>query len=244
MSSPPLRHLLAAGLSIFASGLLSAQSIIDVTFPDGTGTNALFEEIDNGLGGGTGTWTQATGVLYSTTANNSTTGAASRETIDFTTLGSDSLTLTVEATSRTGTNVANGMFIGFQQRNSGGAGTDLWNNNPPSFGLLIPGTASGGLVQDRVSVGGNGGNDRYQVAPGYGVVTAASLGDGFTMTLTVSSTGWELSLTGLQDGSGTAITGELGRILFFGRFWWPLLSKFLPAWLKGKNLKGASAKSL
>ena len=210
MSGPFVRHLLVTGLIIFSSGPLLSQTLIDVTFPDGTGTNALFEEIDNGLGGGTGTWTQSTGVLFSTTANNSTTGAASQGTIDFTALGGDSLTLTVEVDSRTGTNVANGMFIGFQQRNNGGAGADLWNNNPPSFGLLVPGTASGGLVQNRVSVGGNGGNGRYQVAPGFGTATADSLGDGFTMTLTVDSAGWNLSLTGLQDGSGTAITGDSG----------------------------------
>jgi hypothetical protein len=102
------------------------------------------------------------------------------------------------------------MFIGFQQRNNGGTGADLWNNNPPSFGLLIPGNGSGGLVLDRVSVGGNAGGGRYQVAPGYGTASAASIVDGFTVSLTVDSSGWDLALTGLEDAGGNAITGESG----------------------------------
>ena len=189
---------------------LDAQTLIDVEFPDGTGTNPVFLEIDNGLGGGTGTWMQSTGVLFSTTTDNSTTGAASATTVDFGALGSDSLTLSVEVSSRTGTNVANGMFIGFQQRNNGGTGADLWNNNPPSFGLLIPGNGSGGLVFNRVSVGGNAGGGRYQVAPGYGVASAASIADGFSVELTVDSTGWELVLTGLETAGGVPITGGPG----------------------------------
>ncbi len=205
----PLILALFAG-STFA---LHAQTIIDVNFPDGTGTNPTFLEIDNGLGGGTGTWTQSTGVLFSTTANNSTTGAASDTNIDFTALGpDDALVLNVEVSARTGTNIANGMFIGFQQRNAGGVGADLWNNNPPSFGLVIPGNASGGLIFNRVSVGGSkpSAPGRYQVAPGYGVATGASMADGFSMTLTVGSAGWDLVLSGLEDAAGTAITGGSG----------------------------------
>lgn len=204
MSKGLLCSLLAAGISH------GAGTLIDVSFPDGTGTNPTFLEIDNGLGGGTSSWTQSTGVLFSNTTNNSSVGAASDTTIDFAALGSDRLTLRVDVASRTGSNVANGMFIGFQQRNNGGVGADLWNNNPPSFGLLIPGDASGGLVFNRVSVGGNAGSGRYQVAPGYGVATAASIADGFSMTLNVDSTGWNLALTGLEDASATAITGGSG----------------------------------
>ena len=198
-------------LSLLATGVsLGAGTLIDVSFPDGTGTNAGFSEIDNGLGGGTSTWTQATGVVFSNTANNSAVGAASDTTIDFTALGSDSLILTVDVASRTGTNVANGMFIGFQQRNNGGVGGDLWNNNDPSFGLLIPGTASGGLVLNRVSVGGNGGGGRYQVAPGWGTATPASISDGFSLTMTLDSAGWDISLTGLEDAGASPITGGAG----------------------------------
>ena len=108
-------RLFLVGLAISASATLQASTLIDVTFPDGTGTNPTFLEIDNGLGGGAGTWTQETGVLFSAMANNSTTGAASETTIDFTTLSpEESLVLSVEVASRTGTNIANGMFIGFQ----------------------------------------------------------------------------------------------------------------------------------
>ncbi len=204
MTKTLLCILLGAGLSH------GANTIIDVTFPGGGGTNPNFSEIDNGLGGGSSTWTQSTGVLFSNTTNNSAVGAASATSIDFTGLGSDSLILTVDVTSRTGVNVANGMFIGFQQRNNGGTGADLWNNNSPSFGLLIPGNASGGLVLNRVSVGGNAGAGRYQIAPGYGVATAASISDGFGMTLTVDSAGWDLALSGLEDAGATAITGGSG----------------------------------
>lgn len=199
-------------LAVALTANLPAQTIIDVTFPGGTGTNPTFLEIDNGLGGGTSTWTQATGVLFSNTTANSAVGAASDPAIDFTALGNDALVLEVVVPSRTGSNSANGMFIGFQQRNAGGIGADLWNNNGtggPAFGLVIPGNA---FPTNRVAVGGSDPSapGRYQFLPGYGTVTTASINDGFTMTLTVSSSGWNIDLTGLQTSGGTPITGGSG----------------------------------
>ena len=40
---------------------------------------------------------------------------------------------------------------------------------------------------------------RYQFLPAFGTTTNASVSDGFTVTLTVDSTGWEVVLTGLGD---------------------------------------------
>ena len=212
-SSPSLlifiRHLLV-GCTL--AGSATAQvTLIDVAFPSGTGTNPTFLEIDNGVGSNN-TWKQSTGVLETSQTSNSTAGAASDLTIDFPSLGDDALTLTVVVPSRTGTNSANGMFIGFQQRNAGGTGTDLWNNTPPSFGLVIPGNASGGLVFNRVSVGGNDPSTpgRYQAGPGWGTASGPSLADGFTVTLTVDNTGWSVVLTGLETTGGSPITGGSG----------------------------------
>lgn len=214
MLTRPLYLFALLSLVVFLGiGNLTGQTqLIDVNFPPGTGTNATFLTIDNEVGGLMGTWDQASGVVTSTAVNNSTTGAASDLTIDFGSLGSDSLTLSVEVLSRTGVVAANGMFIGFQQRNAGGTGDDLWNNTPPSFGLVVPANASGGLAFNRVSVGGSDPSSpgRYQLLPGYGVATAASISDGFTMELRVDSGGWELALTGLEDGAGNAITGGSG----------------------------------
>jgi hypothetical protein len=198
-----------------------AQTIIDVTFPDGTGTNPTFLEIDNDLGGGTSTWTQSTGILSGNTTANSSIGAASETTVDFGALGDKSLVLTMEVASVTGSVIANGMFIGFQQRNMAGAGADLWNNNAPSFGVVIPGNAANNpgyagsgapLVLRRVAMGGSDPSNpsRYQFLPDFGVATAASIADGFGVTLTVHSGGWEVAITGLEDAAATAITGGTG----------------------------------
>ena len=199
------QHLVLLVISACAGTTLGQVTLIDVDFPNGTGTNPTFLEIDNGVGG-TNSWTQSSGVLTTSTTSNSTGGAASDQTIDFPTLGDDTLVLTVNIAPRTGSNSTNGMFIGFQQRNSGGTGADLWNNLPPSFGLVIPGTGSGGnsgggvpLVANRVSVGGSDPSDsgRYQSPPGYGTTTSASINSGFTVTLSLDNTGWDLVLTGL-----------------------------------------------
>jgi len=211
MSSANRKLLALLGSSLLASlSITKAQTLIDVSFPDGTGTNATFLEIDNDVGGGTNMWTQETGVLYSTTANNSTAGAASETTIDFTALGTESLTLSVDVASVSGGLIANGIFIGFQRRINEGTGADLWNNLPVSFGLVMPGSGTVGNGVRAVAVGGNAGQGRYQEPIGYGIATLASIQDGFSMVLTVSSAGWELTLTGLEDDTATAISGGSG----------------------------------
>lgn len=199
-------------LALFAAGAASlhAQSLIDVTFPDGTGTNPTFLEIDNGVGDNF--WTQSTGVLSSSTSNNSSIGAASDTTIAFSTLGTDSLVLSVDVASVTGISIANGMFIGFQRRNNAGTGADLWNNLPTSFGLVLPGSASVGLGVRQVAVGGNNVDSpgRYQFGPSYGQATLESIQNGFSLTLTINSTGWDLAVSGLEDAGAVAITGGTG----------------------------------
>lgn len=189
---------------------LHAQTLVDVTFPDGIGTNPTFLEIDNGVGDNL--WTQTTGILSSSTSNNSSIGAASDATISFSTLGSDALVLNVNVASVTGTSIANGMFIGFQRRIGGGGGSDLWNNLPTSFGLVLPGSASVGLGTRVVAVGGSNSDSpgRYQFAPGYGVATLASIQDGFSVTITLNSTGWNLDISGLEDPGAVAIIGGSG----------------------------------
>ena len=170
-----------------------STTLIDVTFPTGTGTNPTLLEIDNAVG--TNTWTQATGVLSSSTANNSSIGAASNTTVDFSAIGSDSLVLTANVSSVTGTLTSNGMFVGFQRRINGGTGPDLWNNLPTSFGLVLPGVPSVGNGTRVVGVGGHAGSGRYQ-GSNYGVATLASIQDGFDVTLTVDSAGWVLGIVG------------------------------------------------
>ncbi|MFT4550530.1 MAG: hypothetical protein ACI8XO_000507 [Verrucomicrobiales bacterium] len=210
MSSTNTKFFCLAGLCFLASiSFAQAQTLINASFPDGTGTNATFLEIDNGVGDGMNSWTQETGVLFSTTANNSTAGAASEATIDFTALGSESLTLSVDVASVSGGLIANGIFVGFQRRVNEGTGADLWNNLPVSFGLVIPGSTTVGNGVRVIGVGGNAGSGRYQ-GSNYGVASLASIQDGFSMLLTVSSDGWEMTFTGLEDDAATAITGGSG----------------------------------
>ncbi|MEP2775170.1 MAG: PEP-CTERM sorting domain-containing protein [Luteolibacter sp.] len=201
-----MKHLFLS--SLLACGICQGSTtLIDVTFPSGTGTNPTFLEIDNGVG--SNSWTQSTGVLSTSTSNNSAVGAASDTTIDFSALGSDSLVLTVTVASVTGTPTANGYFIGFQRRINGGTGDDLWNNLSTAFGLVIPGANSVGNGVRHIGIGGNAGSGRYQGSD-YGVATLASIQDGFGMTLTVNSLGWEIAITGLEDASAAAITGGSG----------------------------------
>ncbi|MGJ8655564.1 MAG: PEP-CTERM sorting domain-containing protein [Akkermansiaceae bacterium] len=181
-------------------------TLIDVNFPGGTGINPTFTEINNGAG--TNSWTQATGVLATSGSEVSAVGAVSSTSVDFTGLGTDSLVLNFVVSSASySTLVSNGMFLGFQDSNGSG-GTALWNNHSPSFGLLLPGGA-GGLDLLAVGPGGNAGGGRYQDTS-YGVATVASLQDGFDVTLTVNSLGWELLIGGMLDADNNAITGGSG----------------------------------
>lgn len=194
--------------AFLATGIChGSTTLIDVSFPTGTGTNPTFLEIDNGVGANT--WTQATGVISTSTANNSAVGAASDTTTDFTALGSDSLVLTANVSSVTGTLIANGMFVGFQRRINGGTGADLWNNLSTSFGMVIPGSATVGNGTRHVGAGGNAGAGRYQGSD-YGIATLASIQDGFDVTLTVDSSGWDLAIVGLETAGAAAITGGSG----------------------------------
>lgn len=194
--------------TVLCAGFSHAVTIIDANFPDGTGTNPLFLEIDNAVG--SNTWTQGTGVLGSSTANNSSIGAASDTTIDFATLGSDRLILTMSVASVTGTIQANGIFLGFQRRNNNGTGSDLWNNLGTAFGVVIPGASSvlGGVRN--VGIGGNAGSGRYQTTT-EGVATVESLQDGFDITITIDSSGWDVAIAGLETAAGlNDITGGSG----------------------------------
>ena len=190
-------------LTILAMANCHGVTLIDVTFPTGTGTNPTFTEIDNGVGT-TNTWTQDTGVLSTSTAANSTVGAASETMVAFTELGSDALVLefSISAASFNTIN-ANGIFLGFQDSNDSSA-DGLWNNHSPSFGIWIGGGPVNALRQ--VSVGGNSGSGRT-IEDTYAIATLASLQDGFDITLTIDSNGWNVEIDGLLDDAGEAITG-------------------------------------
>jgi len=190
-----LATLLTAGMSH------GSTTLIDVTFPGGTGTNPTFNGFSNNVG--TNSWTQSTGVLSTSTSNNSTMAAISANATDFTSLGSDSLVMTTRVTSADGTLAANGNFIGFQQSSG------LWNNDQPSFGLIIGGSASvGGLLN--VGVGGLASVGGKYIGVNYGTTTAGSMSSGFDVILTLSSSGWDVAITGLEDSGGAAITGGSG----------------------------------
>ena len=62
--------------TLLATGLChGSTTLIDVSFPAGTGTNPTSLEIDNGVG--SNSWTQASGVLSTSTNDNSAVAAAS-----------------------------------------------------------------------------------------------------------------------------------------------------------------------
>ncbi|MGJ8655565.1 MAG: PEP-CTERM sorting domain-containing protein [Akkermansiaceae bacterium] len=194
--------------TLSASLVNGMTTLIDVNFPGGTGINPTFTEIDNEVGDNS--WTQATGVLATSTDNNSAVGAVSASTVDFTSLGTDSLVLQISISGATYTNLsANGMFLGFQDLNDSDGSIGLFNNSAQqAVGVYLPG-GSGGLTQRAVGLGGNHGSGRY-LATNFGVATVASLLDGFDITLTINSTGWEMGVIGMLDAGGSAITGGSG----------------------------------
>ena len=201
----PSLPLLVATL---CGGVSFGQTLIEVDFPDGIGTNPVFTEIDNGVGV-TNTWTQESGVFVTSTNANSTVGAASETAVDFTALGSEQLVLRVDVDSTSfGAPSANGMFIGFQDSNAGD-GSGLWNNHNPSFGFWMGGGPHGAPARD-IGVGGGTLAAPRNRAVGYGIATLESISDGFSITLTISSVGWSLVVNGLVDDADVEITGGEG----------------------------------
>jgi arylsulfatase A-like enzyme len=191
-------------------------SLIDARF-DGlvNDTNNTFNLISNAPSDGSGgAWDQATGIVTRGSANNSTAGAVSDTTIDFTSLSAESVVIAVEIESATGSITANGIFIGLQAADGGAnAGGELWNNLGPSFGLVISGSSR--LGARSVAPGGNtdlGGTSGsgFQVPPAFAIATQASINDGFSATLRIDATRWRLALDGLETAAGAAITGGSG----------------------------------
>jgi hypothetical protein len=187
-----------------------SATLIDADWSSGTQTpgSDTFSKIDNGRGGG-GTWDQTTGVITQAAENYSAVGMSSDTLIDFTAVGTDKLVLTATIATRTGGALnANGIFIGFQN-GEGGDGGNLWNNNGPSFGLVINGNTRGPL--NEVAPGGYV-SAGFQTTNVFNTIASqASIDSGFTVVLSVDSAGWNFTITGLEaDADGAAITGGSG----------------------------------
>lgn len=205
-----LRSVICA---LFATCTIGAQAqtfLIDASF-DGAANdlNNGFVIISNAPADGSGaSWNQTTGAVNRGTAAVSTAGAVSTTTIDIPALGSAPIVLSVAVESGSGGLTNNGLFVGFQQADGGAnAGTELWNNLAPAFGVVIDGGSR--LGSYIVALGGNAGT-AFQTAPAFGTTTSASINNGFTVTLSVDSFGWSVTLIGLQTGGGAAITGGSG----------------------------------
>lgn len=200
--------LILAGFSLL-TGAHAQVTLIDASFDGVTNdTNNVFGIISNTQSNGSGgSWNQTTGFVNRGSTNSSTCGAVSTSTIDIS--GSAPITLTVNFESTSGALGANGLFIGFQEAAGGAnAGDNLWNNAAPSFGLVIDG---GNHLGNRVvAPGGRSGSAAFQASPSFGTATLASLNNGFTVTLSVDSSGWEFTLTGLETSTAASINGGSG----------------------------------
>ncbi|MGJ8641996.1 MAG: sulfatase-like hydrolase/transferase [Luteolibacter sp.] len=208
----PMKHIHTLLAScVFACVAHAQVTLIDASFDDvANDTNNTFGIISNTQANGSeASWNQVTGFVNRGTTNNSSAGAVSTTTIDFPTLGSAPIILTVDFESASGVLGANGLFVGFQEA-PGGANTggNLWNNQAPSFGVVIDGGSRLGTYV--VAPGGNSSTGAFQDSPAFGTTTLASLEDGFTVTLTVDTTGWDITLTGLETSGAAPITGGSG----------------------------------
>ncbi|MBK1833263.1 hypothetical protein [Roseibacillus ishigakijimensis] len=187
--------------------LLNGQVLIDATF-DGIDNdlNAAFNVIDNGRS--SPGWNAETGLIDRGAAVSATAGIVSESTVDFTLLGENALRLEVVVDGGSGVIGANGIFVGFQEADGGtDSGSELWNNLAPSFGLVI----DGGKFRALWGVS-SGGRDSIGVFtdPNYGVATAESVNDGFTVLLFIDTEGYLIEIEGLETGEGVAITGGDG----------------------------------
>ena len=200
-----------AAACFLACGSHAQVILIEASF-DGVAndTNSTFGIISNTPSNTSGgSWSPGIGFVNRGSSANSTCGAVSATTINIPALGTAPIVLSVDVEGAAGALSANGIFIGFQQADGGAdAGTELWNNLAPSFGLVIDGGSR--LGQYTVAPGGNATGTGFQSAPAFGSTTAASINDGFTVTLSVDQNGWQMTLTGLQTSGGTPITGGSG----------------------------------
>ena len=207
----PFRTVLIPSLFVYQAHC--QDSLLEASF-DGLAndSNNVFEILTNSQANGSGgSWNQATGVVNRGSTNSSTSGAVSASTIDIPALATTStpLILTVEVESLTGTLGANGLFIGFQDAPGGpNLGGNLWNNQAPSFGLVIDG--SNRLGNRVVAPGGNSSLGGFQDSPAFGTTTLDALNDGFTLTLVIDNIGWQFIIDGLESSTGTDIIGSSG----------------------------------
>ncbi|MEZ5302952.1 MAG: sulfatase-like hydrolase/transferase [Verrucomicrobiales bacterium] len=214
MNKPPFLLFFALLASVAPC---RAQSVlIDATF-DGVANdvNADFGIISNTPAATSGaSWDQATGFLDRGTGANATAGAVSVATIDFPSLSGAPVVLNAEFSSGSGALIANGIFVGFQLADGGAdQGGELWNNLGPAFGVVID--AGKRLGSYAVGVGGNadtvGGSDAgFQAPPSFGTTTAASINDGFAVTVTADAAGWSIAIEGLETAGGAPIAGGSG----------------------------------
>ncbi|MGJ8725865.1 MAG: cadherin-like beta sandwich domain-containing protein [Roseibacillus sp.] len=190
--------------------------LVDVNY-DGieNEVNPVFSVISNGAGNNGGAaWDQQSGLLTKGTNSNSVSGLVATSSLDIVGLGNETLEARFVLESLTGPIAWNGLFIGFQNEQGGpGTGGKLWNNTGPSFGLNIHG---GRIAPARtVVISGNQDTtssfDSYvHAVPTYGIADAASIGDGFEVTIRVSTSGWAFEIAGLLDTSLAPITGSSG----------------------------------
>lgn len=211
------KKLCGMGALLVLVGICQADEkvLIDAVWDGGMRVNSTFSKMDNGRDG-KGKWDQVTGVITSTQRSDKMgcRGISSDTMIDFSTIGEDSLVLTAKVVSRSGLTYGNGIFIGFQNGKGGGS-TMLWNNNQPSFGLVISGRDYNGVYH--VAPGGKGpqtgGIELKNGFQGtdFGIASEESVRDGFSVVITINKEGWSFVITGLEKvGSGAAITGGSG----------------------------------
>jgi hypothetical protein len=211
------KRLYGIGTLLILVGICQADEkvLINAVWDSGERANSTFSKMEN-TWGGKGKWDQATGVITSTRRSNKIAckGISSDTAIDFSMIGEDSLVLTARVVSRPRLMFGNGIFIGFQN-GEGGDGTMLWNNNQPSFGLVISGGDYNGVYH--VAPGGKGPQtSEVKLEKGFqgtdfGVASEESVCDGFSVVITINKEGWNFVIKGLEMvGSGSAITGGSG----------------------------------
>lgn len=212
-----MTHRMISALLALAPVAAAQPPLIDASF-DGVDNdiNPAFTIISNSQANGSGaSWNQATGRINRGSANFSCAGVVSDSVINFPSLAGSPLILSVTVDAASGPVQSNGIFIGFQAA-PGGANQpgNLWNNHGPAFGLVIDGgnrlgsmvVAPGGNATTGSSTGAG-----FQSLPAFGTASADSIHDGFTVTLTVDSSGWKFLIDGLRNPAGAMITGGSGR---------------------------------
>lgn len=193
ISNKTLILALAASLSLVSA---NAETLISNSFDGGSTTGPSFQQVANGLGGGSSNAT--TGVITSGNNVNSAYGLNTSSTVDVSAADGFTIDWVVSSASigDVSSVLSNGWFFGVTDSTATGGSTGLFNNSPQALGITLLASS----FPDMVFAQDGSSGSSITTSLGVATPTVGSFEDGFTVSLTVNSDNtWAASSTGLSE---------------------------------------------